>query len=226
MMKANMEKRGQFVIIAVMLTAIMLVSIGALMHGAVTYYRHEPWEEYLTLVGNIEVNSRKLVELSLASYTNFLEGNSILENNLEKWQNDLTDIYPIGEIVLTHDPNSLMLSPNPNSSNPMANAVFSLDIHSIGLKGYEFSVASSLNLGIKVNSGSIYSITATVTSETGEPVTGLDASNFRINDNAPTGVTPAYEDNTLVYEIAFNGTYPATVEVWDQRGIRAVVNVG
>lgn len=225
-MKASRERRGQFVIIAVMLTAIMLVSIGALMHGAVTYYRHEPWEEYLTLVGDIEVNSRKLVELSLASYTNSLAGSSILKDNLENWQDDLSNIYPIGEIVLTHDPSSRMLSSSPDSSNPTAKAVFSLDIKSIGLEGYEFSVVSSLNLGIKVLSGSTYNLTATVKSETGEPVTGLDASNFEINDVAPTEVTPFYESNTLVYKIIFHGTFPATVEVWDQRGIRAVGNVG
>lgn len=224
-MKTNREKRGQFVIIAVMLTAIMIVSIGALMHGAVTYYRHEPWEEYFTLVGDIEVNSRRLVELSLASYTNSLDDDFVLKENLEKWQNDLGRIYPIGEIVLTHDPNSRMLSSNPDSSNPMAKAVFSLDINSIGLKGYEFSIVSSLNLGIKVNSGSTYNITASVTTESGEPVTGLDASNFKINDNDPAQVIPVYEGNTLVYEITFEGTFPATVEVWDERGIRAVANV-
>ena len=225
-MKASREKRGQFVIIAVMLTAIMLVSIGALMHGAVTYYRHEPWEEYLTLVGDIEVNSGRIVELSLASYTNSLEGSSILKNNLEKWENDLGKIYPIGEIVLTHDTSSLALGPSPNSSSPLAKAVFSLDINSIGLKGYEFSVVSSLNLGIKVNSGSTYNLTATVKSETGEPVTGLDANNFRINDVKPSQVTPIYESDTLVYKIIFHGTFPATIEVWDQRGIRAVAYVG
>ncbi len=61
-------------IIAVLFIAMMIISIGVLMHRAGTYYKHEPWEEYLMLIGNIELNCRRLVELSLANYTNSLIG--------------------------------------------------------------------------------------------------------------------------------------------------------
>lgn len=219
-MKSNREKRGQFVIIAVMLIAIMIVSIGALMHGAITYYKHEPWQEYSTLVGDIEINSRRIVELSLATYTNPPKDGSILKYNLEKWQDDLQVIYPSSGISLNAFDYALGLSPD--SSKPAANAVFALNISSIGLKGYTFSVEAFLEL--KIGSASTpYNLTATVTSETGEPVKGLGRDNFRINGTAPTAVTPVYEGNTLVYKIVCHANSLSLVEVWDQRGIRAQV---
>ena len=70
MRKLIRNKKGQFVIIAFLLMAIMIISMGAIIHRAGTYYKHEPWEEYLTLISDIEVNSRRLVELSLVNYTN------------------------------------------------------------------------------------------------------------------------------------------------------------
>ena len=92
-MKLSREKKGQFVIIAVMFTAIMIVSIGALMHSAITYYKHEPWEEYSALIGDVEINSRRVVELCLANYTNSIQDESILNVTLHKWEKDLTEIY-------------------------------------------------------------------------------------------------------------------------------------
>ena len=38
-MKVAQNNRGQFVIIAVLMAAIMIVSIGAIMHNAATYYK-------------------------------------------------------------------------------------------------------------------------------------------------------------------------------------------
>jgi len=61
MRKLIKNKKGQFIIIAFLMIAMMIISIGALMHRAVTYYKHEPWQEYLTLIGSIELNSRRLV---------------------------------------------------------------------------------------------------------------------------------------------------------------------
>ena len=133
----------------------------------------------------------------------------------------MTVIYPISGIVLTHDPTSLVLTSNP-SSNPKAKAIFTLDINSIGLKGYIFSVDISLNMQtIKITSDTTYNITAIITSETGEPLANLNSKNFEVNGLPPTSVTPFYEDSTLVYKIVFSGTFPATVTVWDQRGICA-----
>src|SRR5512139_3795263 len=106
-MKSSRGKKGQFIIIAVMLSAIMMVSIGALMHGAITYYKHEPWEEYSTLIGDIELNTRRDVELSLSDYsTSSVEDDSILGVNLETWQKDLKNIYPSSGIVLESEPSS------------------------------------------------------------------------------------------------------------------------
>lgn len=217
-MRSNRGKRGQFIIIAVMLTAIMIVSIGALMHSAITYYKHEPWEEYSTLVGDIEINSRKVVELSLAAYTNPPKDGSILGYNLVKWQNDLRSVYPSSEISLNASSYSLSLSPD--SSKPTANAVFSLNISSIGLKGYTFSVTAYLYLEVR-SATSPYTLTAIVTDESDQPVKGLGKNNFNINGTIPDAVSPVYEDGTLVYKILYDGAFLSPVEVWDQRGIRA-----
>ena len=229
-MEPNREKRGQFIIIAVLLAAIMIVSIGALMHSAVTYYKHEPWEEYSTLIGDIEINSRRLVELSLASYTNSFEPDkAILGSNLEKWQNDLDNIYPSSGIILTSNlSNGGILDPiwNIPTSTSSASTKFTLDIRSIGLEGYTFEVVSSLSLTI-VSSTSLNAtskeIIALVTSETGMPVPELDETNFRIENSTIMAVDPNYDTgNILEYRILYDGPLSPVVEVWDQRGIRVV----
>ncbi|TRO52232.1 hypothetical protein E2P61_04280 [Candidatus Bathyarchaeota archaeon] len=118
-MKATKTNRGQFIIIAVLLAAIMIVSIGAIMHNAVTYYRSEPWEEYTTLVSNIELNSQRLVGLSPENE---------FETNFIKWQSDLTRLYPSEGIQLSY------------SYDYYLNGVtFTLNITSIGLEGYKFT---------------------------------------------------------------------------------------
>ena len=117
-MKVAKTNRGQFVIIAVMLAAIMIVSIGAVMHNAATYYKNEPWEEYTTLVSNIELNSQRLLELSL-NPDDFV-------NNFNKWQSDLASLYPGAGIKLSY-------------TGVYPKVTFTLDITSIGLAGYEFT---------------------------------------------------------------------------------------
>ncbi len=215
-MKQKRETRGQFIIIAVLLTAIMIVSIGALMHTAVTYYKHEPWEEYATLIGDIEVNSAKLVELSLASYTSG-GSSSILNENLGKWENNLTVIYPSSGIILKAT-NSYMAAGSLSSS---ASADFSLDIRSIGLKGYKFSASSSLTVQIVSSDPTLKEITVLVKSESG-PIPSLTTNNFKINGTTPLAVKPFYHATyVLVYTIYYQGTIPATLDVVDQRGIHA-----
>ncbi len=218
-MKANRENRGQFIVIAIMLMAIMIVSIGALMNTAITYYKHEPWEEYSALVGDIEINAREIAELSLAGYSNSARDNTILATNLIQWQNDLTKIYPGRGIVLSSSGYSMTGQSGPN---PQAYATLTLSINSIGLKDYKFSVNPSLSLDFDPPSSAAYNLTVTIRSESGEPVAGLDASNFEINGVHPTLVSPYYETDTLVYKILYHGTSPMTVKVWDQRGILAV----
>jgi len=230
MMKSSRKKRGQFVIIAVMLTAIMMVSIGALMHGAITYYKHEPWEEYSTLIGDIEINSRRLVELSLADYSNSLvEDNSTLSVYLGNWQTDLTRIYPSSGIVLESNPLSYELKNssrvNSTTSESMARAAFTLNITSIGLEGYYFEVATSLTLTIDsitpINE-TTNEIIAVVRSETG-PVPNLNEENFKIDGATKTTIYPDYATiNAFAYRIIYDGPISPIVEVQDQRGIRVV----
>jgi hypothetical protein len=229
-MKSSRKKRGQFVIIAVMLTAIMMVSIGALMHGAITYYKHEPWEEYSTLIGDIEINSRRLVELSLADYSNSLvEDNSTLSVYLGNWQTDLIRIYPSSGIVLESNPLSYELKNssrvNSTTSESMARAAFTLNVTSIGLEGYYFEVATSLTLTIDsitpINE-TTNEIIAVVRSETG-PVPNLNEENFKIDGATKTTVYPDYATiNAFAYRIIYDGPISPTVEVQDQRGIRVV----
>jgi hypothetical protein len=229
MMKSIREKRGQFVIIAVMLTSIMIISIGAIMHGAITYYKHEPWEEYSALIGDVEINSRRVVEFSLASYTNSTEDESILNVNLQKWKNDLTETYPSSGISLTPDLSEGGIESlvwNMSTSTSKASAKFTLDITSIGLKGYNFSIVTSLSLTIK----SITNINSTtnemivlVESETGMPVPDLKKENFSIENATILYVGPAYSTaDTFEYRIVYNGPLSPHVEVWDQRGIHVV----
>ena len=226
-MKTGREKRGQFIIIAVMLTAVMIVSIGALMHNAITYYKHEPWEEYSTLIGDIEINSRRLVELSLASYTNSSEP---ITSNLAKWENDLIDAYPSSGITLTSSGAQMLSSSRIDyrTTKSSAQASFTLDIQSIGLEGYAFNVLTSVTLKIgtptAINS-TTNEIIAVVKSETGMPVTDLSAANFKIENATKISVGSIYDKtNILEYKIVYDGPTNALVEVWDQRGIHVVAS--
>jgi len=217
-MKPKRKSRGQFIIIAVLLTAIMIVSIGALMHTAVTYYKHEPWEEYATLIGDIEVNSARIVELSLASYTSPGGSQNILSDNLERWQNNLTIIYPSSGIFLRASNNQTYKG----SFSSTASADFSLKITSIGLTGYKFSVSTALNVEITKSDPTLKEITVVVTDESGQPIPNLKTSNFQINGTTPLAVRPFYDPlKILVYTIQYQGTLPATLDVMDPRGIHA-----
>ena len=230
MKKLIKHKKGQFIIIAVLMIAIMIISIGALMHGAVTYYKHEPWEEYLTLISNIELNSRRLVELSLANYTH-TQHNNTLRANLQKWQNDLTRIYPGYGIALNYTLASgtdynyylgLACDWNKTASFSAANANFNLNIASIGLTGYKFTAVAFLNLTI-LNVTTTNEITVTVKGEDKTPITNLEKDNFQVKGLNITSVTSHYDqDHILVYIIECNENIstPVTMEVWDQRGIQ------
>jgi len=133
-MKASKTNRGQFIIIAVLMIAIMVVSIGAIMHNAVTYYRSEPWEEYTTLIGNIELNSQRLLELSLDKYVQTSDIN-IFQSNFDKWQSDLLSLYPGAGINL----HCTLQDASIFSGSAHAKATFTLNITSIGLAGYKFT---------------------------------------------------------------------------------------
>jgi len=227
------QKRGQFIIIAVLLIAIMMVSLGAILYSTVTYYKHEPWEEYLTLMGNIELNSHRLVELSLSNYTHTLNPN-ILKANLEQWQINLTKIYSGYGIALTYSlanatgyNYSLGLTYNWNktASFSAANATFSLNVTSVGLTGYKFVATAFVNLTIVNVDRANKKINVTVTGEDGTPITGLEKDNFQVDGLNVTSVGSSYDPNyILVYTINCETTPPVnpTVRVWDQRGIQVI----
>ena len=98
-MKIVKQKKGQFIIIAVLMIAIMMVSIAAIMYSAVTYYRYEKWEEYLLIIDNLKMGSRRLMEICLANFTQFnFEKYAIdrtaLNQTLGQWKNDLRKSMP------------------------------------------------------------------------------------------------------------------------------------
>jgi hypothetical protein len=225
------HEKGQFVIIAMLMIAIMIISVGAIMHRAVTYYKHEPWEEYLTLMGNIELNSQRLVELSLVNYTQTEENNThVLGDNLQKWQKNLTRIY-LGygaslNYTLANGTNynyafGLARDWNKASSFSAAKVNFTLNIASIGLTGYEFMATAFLNLTI-LNIAS-NEINTTVKGEDGVLITNLEKNNFQVSNFTIAGVTPHYDrEEGLVYTIECDSavSIPVTVKVWDERGIQ------
>jgi hypothetical protein len=222
------NKKGQFVLIAVLLVAIMLISTGALMHGAVTYYKHEPWEEYLTLIANIELNSRRLVELSLANYTQTLD-DSILEANLDNWQTNLNTMYPSSGIALTATSMELIHTWNQTAAISSGQSDFTLNISSIGLTGYKFTAKAFLKL--KILNANSENVTVTVKAEDNKPLTDLSKNNFQVIEPANTTitkVTPLYHSTEVyVYVIRCEApiTNPVTVTVWDQRGIFATARL-
>jgi len=233
------HKKGQFVIIAVLMIGIMIISIGAVMNRAVTYYKQEPWEEYLTLMGSVELSSRRLVELSLANYTNAINPDSnILKANLQKWQINLTRIYPGYGIAINYTlanqlynvyGTSIRYSLGLNytwqkpSSFSAANATFNLDINSVGLKGYRFVSVAFLNLRILNVTTDTNEIAVAVKREDVVPVTGLGKDNFEVAGLGILKVSSRYDQQYLVvYKIKCAGalTLPVTVRLWDTRGIQ------
>ena len=232
------NKKGQFIIIAILLVAIMIVSIGALLHGAVTYYKHEPWEEYSTLIRDLELNSHQVLELSLVNYTQ--TGNqNVLNESLNKWQQDLLRIYPgVGinlEFTLANGPTNvegnnlnfeqgLVRQWNQTVSSSAAKANFSLSISSMGIAGYEFTAEVFLKLNIVEYEASTSRVTLIVTSENGVQVSNLNSGSFKVNNSPVSNVSSSYDKvlGALKYGAGYQGPSPPLVEVWDQRGIHII----
>ncbi len=222
------QENGQFVIIAVLMISMMIISIAPLMHRTVTYYKHEPWEEYLALIGSIELNSERLVTLSLANYTQTLNQN-ILIKNLENWQIDVMKIYPGRGVSLLYETAYLNRSWEKQQSFSVANVTFTLDIESIGLRGYKFTIMKLINLTIiEVDNADIV---VTVKDEDKEPVTDLGKENFEVVDpsnNATITIESValhYDENEqLVYTLTCDSTVPipVIVKVWSVENIYVV----
>jgi hypothetical protein len=224
------NKKGQFIIIAVMMIALMIVSIGAIMYSAGTYYRQEQWEEYVTLVEHVRLSTIRLVEISLANYT-ASGNNSALEDNLNQWKNDLRKAYPGYGVILTYnlaDDTNINYSQglashwNEAVSYSAANATLTLNITSVGLTGYKFMATAFLGLTILNVDTANDVITVAVTGEDGNPIKDLKKDNFQVGGINVASVASSYSETyILVYTIKCDGSIPAsvTVTVRDQRGI-------
>lgn len=239
MKKPARQRRGQFVIIAVMLVAIMIISIGALLHNAATYYKHEPWEEYSTLISDIEVNTRHILELSLVNYTNT---NNVyaLNNSLNQWTLDLSKLYPEKSINLSFSlaqgsrtiygeslnfDKGLAKEWNKSVSSSAARADFTLNIDSIGLRGYTFTAETLLRVQIVSNSSSQKTVAFVVYKDNNVTIPDLPKTSFTVNGlkgNVSSGYSPNF--GAIVYTIYYTGIEPPTIEVRDQRAIMVTAN--
>ncbi len=221
-----------------MMIALMIVSIGAIMYSAGTYYRQQHWEEYLTMVEHVRRGTNRVVEISLANYT-APGNNSTLKDNLDRWQNDLKKAYPGYGVALTYDLDNTTHQINnttisysqglashwyETASYSAARATFNLTINSVGLEGYKFMATAFL--GVKILGTTTNEINVTVTGGEDEmPITDLKKDNFQVDGFNVESVVLNYDPTYhLVYRIKCGGSIPAsvTVTVQDHRGIIAI----
>ena len=223
------EKNGQFIIIAILFIATMIISIGAILYSTVTYYKYEPWDEYNTIIDGIEISSRHLVELSIANYTNYNSPN-VLEDYLNYWKRDLITIYPGYGISLDYNftDNGISYEGDETRSSIISDVTFYLNVSSLGLTGYQFDVSSSLAFEIVDTYDGTDTLNVTVTSIEGTPILNLGKENFKIMNGAVgiLTVTDSYSESYgVVYSIKCDTilTYPVDVSVCDERGIRLTI---
>jgi len=161
-MRVMKHRKGQFIVIAVLMIAIMIVSLGGVLYGAVTYYKRERWEEYLGIIDHVKIGCCRLVEISLADYT-LTNNTNILEDNIIQWQSDLKKVYPGYGIILNcnlteglypvYGENIQFINGTAchwysNSSFSAADVTFMMNITSGGLSGYEFTASAFLRMKI------------------------------------------------------------------------------
>jgi hypothetical protein len=217
------QKDGQFIIIAVMFIAIMIISLGTILYSTSTYHKYEPWEEYLILIENIKLSSQRLVELSLANFT-YTNTTNVLGNNLKAWQKNLPEIYPAYGIDLKYfmENDGIAYNWTGNSGITKADVSFILNINSLGLTGYEFKSILTLNLTIINATGK--SVNATVI-ENGKPIINLKKENFAIEGYEIESVTSNYDNPAQIYytinlDTIEDISQPVTVSIWDFKGVK------
>jgi hypothetical protein len=174
----------------------MIISIGAILYGTVTYFRHERWDEYLSLIDTLKISSNRVVEISLANYTITLNSN-ILRSNLNKWRIDVAKAYGGYGIVVdptiendAHQVYNLNISYTSglnktwynNVAFSAANVTIRMNITSIGLAGYTFISAPFVRVEIL---SAVYSVAKdnlkvqlTVEKEGLLPIPNLPKSSF------------------------------------------------
>lgn len=227
-MRTLRERKGQFIVIAALLLSLMIVSIGTVMYGTVTYFRQERWEEYLTIVDSVKTGSGYVVESSLASYSQALN-QTVLRDNLNRWIRDVRKAYPGFGVDLTYTLETGIRSAygvslnyslglartwNQPISYLAANATFNINIASAGLAGYSFSTHSFLRMNIRdviwySKTGKQYAvISLTVDSEGPTPVISLRQSNF--GPVKLSGITKDFQVTRY-----YSQTYKAfTYDIW------------
>jgi len=251
-LRLNRDKKGQFIIIAALLIAIMIISASAVMFSAVTYFKHERWEEYLIVIDGIKAGTANLLTVSLANYTQ--TGNtSVLKTNLNEWRQDVKSAYSGLGVILNYSLASgsyavYAMTPNYNLglnsswykslSWSAANATLSVNMTSAGLTGYTFASAVFLRMNItevvwysKQNKQYLL-IVLTVDKEGPAPITNLQAGNFvqvNVSDAPRNFASRRYYSITygcFVYEIRVNSvtSKPLSVDVTlvDNRSIKTV----
>ena len=204
-MRVVRNKRGQFIIIAVLFIAIMMVSLMVIMYSTVTYYRHERWEEYVGVVDNIKAGSQQLLRIGLANFTkNFYENTvrekGTLSNTFNQWITDLREAFPGYGLDVAFVKSSRLVTiggysrgvsdfikcywyyPDAMSS---IYAEIDLNISEFGLYGYKtealFYLYAKVNTSyVAANPDQITDIDLTVMSEEQLPVVDLTAANFDV----------------------------------------------
>jgi len=246
------HRKGQFIIIAVLMIAIMMISLGGVLYSAVTYYKRERWEEYLGIIDHVKIGCSRLVEIGLANYTLTLN-NTILRDNLIQWQSDLKKVYPGYGIILNF---SLTEGLHPvygenitynlglasrwysNSSFSAAKVTFTMNITSVGLTGYEFTASAFLRVklleAVYIDSKEkTWTILLTVDREELMPVTNLQKASLSVsldNQSKDFSFSRYYNStyNSFVYQLICSGIQsPPTstmVIVTDSRGIKVTAN--
>jgi hypothetical protein len=118
--------------------------------------------------------------------------------------------------------NGLAYDWNRTVATSAAKVEFSLNISSIGLKGYKFTSIAFLNMRV-VASSTAGKITVTVRGDTNEVVTDLKSANIRVNNNPVFNFSSSYSPSYyLVYDMDYEGSSSPLIELWDQRGVRVV----
>jgi len=197
-------ERGQFVIIAALMMAIMIVSIAVVMYSTVSYYRYESWEEYMGVVDNVMAGSKQVLVSMLANYTKSFDETGIADKSvvgdmLLHWATDLYRAFPGYGLNVSFSKRSAFITVG--SYNRWVNdfikcywhfpeglsaicAEAKIDALKFGLYGYNTSALYYLYAKVDIsyiakNLDNIQNINVTVIQESG-PARDLTSSNFEV----------------------------------------------
>lgn len=233
-MRMVRDKRGQFIIIAALLIALMIISATSIMFSAGTYFKHEQWEEYLIVIDGVKTGTANVLKLSLANYTQTSDGN-VLKTNLDCWRDAVKKAYSGFGAILGYslasgsysaygmNPINYYLGLNRTWNKPIsfsvANATTSLNISSVGLTGYRFTSVVFLKMNITdalwydgqgQNPGPFVGVRVVMYAEGPAMITNLQKSNF-VLFQIKTGGVWGNQNFTLVryYESTGHSGNPA-----------------